>query len=119
VSAGWWSDTRNGVLHSPFDPGVGASYRAVPRLRLLGGVHHVSERVDPVISHTIDRQTGPNPWPGLEDSALIRRGQGTYLDGGFLFDLPSSSHVALSIESNHTDSSAPPPLLTLSTGVAF
>jgi hypothetical protein len=107
LSSGWWSDTRNGLLQSPFDPGVGGSYRVVPQLRVLAGVHHVRDRYN----LPPDVPTG--------DSPLIRRGQGTYLDGGFVLDLPSSSHVALSIEDNHIDSSAPHTLITLSTGVVF
>ena len=110
LSAGWWSDdARNGLLQSPFDPGVGSSYRIVPRLRVLAGVHHVRERYD---------LPSEPPLRDLADSPFIRRGQGTYLDGGFLLDLPAS-HLALSIEDNHIDSSAPHTLLTLSTGVVF
>ena len=62
----------------------------------------------------------PNAAAGSRDRELRRRPAARIRRqrGGFVLDLPSSQ-LALSIEDNHIDSSAPHTLLTLSTGVVF
>jgi hypothetical protein len=108
LGSGWWNDTRDGLLRSPLDAGGGGSWRIVPRLRVLAGIHHIRERYD----------ISPEIPPMLAESPFIRRGQGTYLDAGFLLELPRS-RVALSVEDNHVDSAAAHTLVTLSGDVRF
>jgi hypothetical protein len=103
LGGGWWNDTRGGRLQSPFDAGVGAAWQARGSLRVLGGVHHVRERVD--------------CGGGVICPEELDRDQGTFLDAGVIVQ-HSMFAASLAVEDSHVFGvTAPSTHVTLSAHV--
>ena len=109
LGVGWWNDSLEGLLETPVDAGLGATFGVLPMLRVLGGVHHIRERL---------AQSSTVP-PMSVDEALAGLDQGTFLDLGVMLGLPLAN-VTLAVEDSHLfDTDSPSTWVTLSASAGF
>jgi hypothetical protein len=108
VGVGWWNNDLDGLLDTPVDVGVGTTWGALPMLRVLGGVHHISERI-----------ASPEMLTGGVDAAIASLDQGTFLDLGVMATLPLVK-IGLAVEDSHVfNADSPTTWVTLSANAAF
>jgi hypothetical protein len=109
LGVGWWNDSLDGVLETPVDAGVGITWSVLPMVRVLGGAHHVRERVA-----TLPTGTG-----FTVDDALTGLDQGTFLDLGVVLGLQVVD-VSLAVEDSHAfGADSPSTWVTLSATAGF
>jgi hypothetical protein len=109
LGVGWWNDSLDGALETPVDVGAGATWGLFPMLRVLGGVHHIRERLA-----SCSPQTAGSC---LED--LTDLDQGTFLDLGVMLALPVVN-IGLAVEDSHVFAAdSPSTWVTLSANAGF
>jgi len=109
LGVGWWNDSLDGALETPVDAGVGVSWAVLPTVRLLGGAHHVRERL----------ATLPSGTGFTVDDALAGLDQGTFLDLGLVLGLQVVD-VAVAVEDSHAfGADSPSTWVTLSASAGF